>query len=366
MNPATFRRSALVGIAVLILLGSNVAFADPKGTATTQPINFTVGTQAAPAGTVVNLGDQKYAVSGGQVALAMIGGQQVDPGATLKFSLNAQVKGLSATGNVHFELKGTIAGVPISVKGDFPVNRTMTQALSMVVPGPSGSCLGKAAKSCSELPTFFAGTGNVNVKVGDPSKPMKMTMMLENPYFNPFGAPILLASADGSISIVTTYDVGKITWAGSEVTGPINGTLGSSTPISGTLSLNTTETENLVTGTAVDRGTIALDGMTPAWLDTIGRPGTYTGTSCIPGPDPACTPVPPGSGADCTPMFNIPGVTSGLCTATGFDSMGHFTVNADPPHEQRVTINGTYATTWTAPALAFSSVVSGTVTTQSK
>lgn len=343
----------------MLLIGGNAAFADPKGAnTTTQPISFTVGSPTNPSGTVVDLGDQKYTVSGGQVVLAMIGGQMLDPGATLTFSLKADVKGISITGNANFNLQGTVAGQPISVSGNFPISDQLTFA--NVLPGPSGSCAGREAKACSELPVFFAGTASVQMKTGSPgtpaaplTPPLRTTMELENPYFNPFGAPIVLTSADGSIFIVTTYDVGNITWRGSSVEGPITGTLGTSTPISGTLSLNSTETENLVTGTAIDSGTIALDSMTPATLDTQGAPGTYNGTSFIPLPTP---------GNDCSAAFGFPGL--GICTQTGFNSAGQFTIQSGPQFAQQTTITGTYATAWTTPALMFSSTITGTVTTQ--
>jgi hypothetical protein len=359
-------RVGLVAVTtLLLLLGGNAAMADTMG-ATTQPISFTVGSIANPAGTVVNLGDQKYTVSGGSVVTAMVNGQTVDPGsATLKFSMNAEVKGLSTTGNANFNLQGTIVGQPVSVTGQFSISKKLTIVGASVLPGPTGVCAGKAAKSCSELPTFFVGIAKVEETMGGSSQSLRTTMELENPYFNPFGMPILLTSADGSIFIIATYSVGTILWTGSDVEGPITGTLGAvasatsasttpPTPISGTLSLNSTELENLVTGTAVDHGAIALDSMTPSSLTTPDQPGSYTGTSMIPLPAP---------GSDCSTMFGLPAGT-GICTATGFNSMGHFTVMGSPQNGQQVTIAGQYTTTWTVPALAFSSVVSGTVTTQ--
>lgn len=367
MNSTTLRRSVLVGTALLLLIGGNAAFAAPGANTTTQPISFTVGSPTNPLGTVVDLGDQKYTVSGGQVVLAMIDGQLLDPGATLKFSLTAEVKGISTTGHANFALQGMVGGQPISVSGNFPISSKQT--LANVLPGPSGSCTGKEANSCSELPVFFAGTANVQVKTGSAAAPsgpgpapptpaQGTTMELENPYFNPFGAPIVLTSADGSIFIVTTYNVGNITWKGSSVTGPITGTLGTSTPISGTIVLNTTETENLLAGTAVDRGVIAFESMTPATLNTQGTPGTYTGTSYIPLPTP---------GNDCSAAFGFPGL--GICTQTGFNSVGQFTTQGGPPgpgpaQQRQTIISGSYVTTWTTPALMFSSTTAGSVTTQ--
>jgi hypothetical protein len=357
MGSSRAREGAPAAIVLILLMGSSAAFADPNPVGSSQPLTFTVGSAANPVGTVLNLGDQRYVVSGGQVITAKIAGIPLDPGATLKFSMTAEVKDLKAIGNVNFNLQGTLAGKAVSVLGDFQISSAQT--LAQVLPGPSGTCTGPSAKSCSELPVFFGGAADVLVKAGDPSKPLRMAMELENPYFNPFGMPILLASADGSIFIITTYDAATIQWLDSQVGGPITGTLGTSTPVSGTLSLNSTEQEDLVTGTAVDRGTIALDSMSPATLNTVGAPGRYSGISTIPPP-----PNPLPAGLDCTPMFLIPGVSSGLCTETGFNSMGQFTLKGDP--RQTTTITGQYATTWTTPALAFSSIVTGTVTTQTK
>ncbi len=354
MNSVTFRRTALVATALLLLLGSNAAFADPKGTATSQPLSFTVGSPQAPIGTVLDLGDQKYVVSGGQVVTAMIGGVPLDPGATLRFSLNAEVEGIMATGSANFKLQGTQEGQQVSVSGTFPINPLLTMTLASVMPGPSGTCSGKAVKSCSELPTFFVGTAVVQTKVGDPTNVSKTTMELENPYLNPFGAPIVLTSADGSIFIVTTYDVGTIHWRGSQVQGPITGTLGTSTQVTGMLSLNSSETEDLVAGTAVDHGTIAFDSMTPAMLNTQGPPGKYNGTSSIPTPNPLF---------DCTSAIGFPFLSSAgisVCVQTGFNSSGQYSVKSNGA--EQVTIAGQYITTWTTPALAFWTASTATVT----
>ena len=95
------------------------------------------------------------------------------------------------------------------------------------------------------------------------------------------------------------------------------------------------ELENLVTGSAIDAGTISFSSMTPSSLDAK---GFYVGSSTIPTTGTS----------DCSASTGIPGT----CTETGFQSTGHFTMSG---------ISGSYNTTWGVPALGFSSAVNATV-----
>jgi hypothetical protein len=386
MNSIKIGRSALIAMAVLLLLGSNAALADSKGTGNSQPLSFAVGTHSAPTGSLLDFGGQKYAASGGTVVLPLtaIEGQPLTA-ATLHFSLSAEVKGLKANGHVRFELDGMAGGQPITVRGDYGINNTETStpANAFVVSPSGGACTGKAAKACSELPLSFIGDAHVKVTVGN-GRPqaMKETMLIENPYLNPFGNPIVIASLDSTIVIVATYTSGTITWTDSRVTGTIDsGTLGggsSSSPVTGTLSLNETEEENLLTGTATDRGAVALTGMTPSSLNAAGK---FTGNSVIP----------TAGELDCSTLFGFPPFPpgQGVCTQTGFNSAGQYTMTGsscdnkgnnngdnnngdnqgnnkcDKAGDGAVTIRGQYATTWTIPALSFSTTSTGTVTTAS-
>jgi hypothetical protein len=160
------------------------------------------------------------------------------------------------------------------------------------------------------------------------------TMQIESPYFNPFGAPIVLASMDNSIVIAATYTSGNIIWAGTKVGGATFGTLGS-TQTSGAFNMTSSEFENLVTGRSMDAGTISFSSMTSSSLDAK---GFYVGTSTIPTT----------GSSDCSASTGIPGT----CTETGFQSIGTFTMSG---------ISGSYNTTWGVPALGFSSTVSATV-----
>jgi len=182
-------------------------------------------------------------------------------------------------------------------------------------------------------------------------------MRIENPYFNPFGAPIIIASSDLAIVITTTYDVGTIDWSGAVVAGAVtSGTLGggsSATPVTGELILDSNENENLVAGTATDRGTVALVSMTPSTLDVS---GTFSGTSAIPTTGEV----------DCSPIIGFPSFPAGqgVCTETGFNSVGRYAMTATNSGEgSNVVVIGRYTTTWTIPALAFSVASTAFVTT---
>jgi hypothetical protein len=165
------------------------------------------------------------------------------------------------------------------------------------------------------------------------------TLQIESPYFNPWGAPIVLASTDNSIVIAATYTKGSILWAGTTLAGTIVGTLGTAAA-SGTFSMTNTEYENLVAGTASDAGSISYSSMTPSSLNAKGH---YTGTSTI-----------PTAGAlDCSAATGIPGT----CSWTGFQSGGRFTFTSNGD----AAITGTYSTAWGTPALSFVSTVSATV-----
>ncbi|MDA4116153.1 MAG: hypothetical protein OK442_06330 [Thaumarchaeota archaeon] len=379
MNPRQVGRSALAAIAVLALLGTNAALAD-SSLGTPIPFTFAVGTQAAPTGSVLDFGDQTYNASGGVVILPLteIEGQPVTA-ATIHFSLSAEVKGLKVVGVVRFDLEGTSGGQPVSVTGQYGVNNaeTSTQANAIIISPTGAPCTGKAAKACSELPLSFIGNANVQVKVGSAaSKTLKETVLTENPYLNPFGKPIVIASTDSAIVIVATYRSGTILWNGSQVTGAItSGAFGAAPSvenIAGTLGLNSTEHEHLVAGTATDSGTAALTGMSPSIMDAAGN---FTGNSVIP----------TAGELDCSPLFGFPSFPpgQGICTETGFNSVGQYTMSNQGCSSQgsngcdgqgdggcngqvhcSVTITGQYVTTWTIPALSFSTVSAGILTTQ--
>ena len=343
--------TAITSISLLVLLmgGTTAAYASTPS----QTLSTTV------TGGVTNLGNQHYSVNGGQVAFAAIAGLSIDPTtATLQYSINADQTGLNTKGSGNFVLTGkTIDGMSVSVIAQIIINSSVAAAAF-----PTGC----SADCTSELPFFFLGTSNVQVTVAGTTQMLPETMQIESPYFNPFGAPIVLASTDNAIVIAATYTQGTILWTGTQVAGVMTGTL-DSTPVSGQFSTNSGEYENLVAGTARDYGTISFTSMTPSSLNAK---GFFIGGSTIP----------TNNTSDCSVLTGIPGT----CTETGFQSNGQFIMSSnqtglnsgDQVHsndqgrhsaatpQQNSRISGSYSTTWGVPALDFSSSIAATVSKQ--
>jgi hypothetical protein len=316
-------RKGLVGSSALIVLLLVVALHGAYATPTSLPLTATGG--------VLYLGTQTYNVSGGAFVYGYVNGHLVDPStAVLSFAISAQVVNMSTSGTASFSLAGTtdIGGINESITADGQIQISAEY---------NATTIGN-----SELPLFFVGGSNTTVAVngGAPSVATP-TFDLESPYFNPWGAPIVLAAEDNSTVIVCTYDVGTIRWQGTETLGAVNGTMGGS-PVAGSLSIVSQENEDLVAGTATDSGTIALSGMSPSLLDVS---GSYTGTSTIP----------TAGEADCSPDVGFPASSPGLgvCTQTGFDSSGQATMQ-----NGQFQVAGSYTTTWGVPALGYSSALS--------
>jgi hypothetical protein len=337
MGASALRRSALASVAVLLLLGGGFSLVGAAPSATT-PLSLTVPSNL---GSVQNLGDQTYVVSGGQVAAAAVGGIPLDPGAQVTFSLKAEVEGAHISGSAAFQLRGSVSGAPVSASGVVAITNSLTITQ---VGGPLASTCPKAGASvCGVLPVLFGGVASILVTMAGSTAHYLTVLYFENPYFNPFGKPIVIAAVDNAVVIAATYDVGTIQWQGSQVAGPVVGVLGTSTHVAGIINLVSTETEDLVAGTAVDHGTISLSSMTPSFLDVT---GSYKGTSYIPLPGPQ---------DDCSTLLGFP-AGSGVCTLTGFDSAGSLAMGGSS-----VLVVGSYSTIWTVPALAFSSATTAIV-----
>lgn len=298
-------KTALSAMALLFLLGgSTAAFAN-----TSQPISLT------GQGYVTSLGNQTYTVAGGQVAYAYVDGQLVN-NARITYGFYAVQTGETTSGYGTIRLTGTIQGFGnVVVSGTFNLddNTPTTQILPLY------------------LPNFFVSDApNVGITLGGSTTALGQPLLIENPYFNPFGNPILITSYDeATIIIAATYSVGTIQWTGTQVTSQVTGTIGT-TPVSGFQTLTGNEFENLVAATASDQGQTSWSDMTPSSLNGV---GTYQGTDVI-----------PQQGAtDCSPA-ELPGI----CTETGFYSQGTFTIGD---------IHGTYTTQWGIPALTFISTI---------
>ena len=166
----SIRRTALTSIAILMLLGgTTAAFADSP-----QSLNATM------TGAVTNLGTQTYSVGGGQVVYAMIDGTPIDANSgTIQYFLFATQSGVTTEGfaNVHFT--ATVGGTHVSVSGSFQINGADMGA------GLPANC-STAAGNCQEiLPFDFIGTSNVQFTIG--TQTQSETLIVESPYWNPFG-----------------------------------------------------------------------------------------------------------------------------------------------------------------------------------
>jgi hypothetical protein len=319
----TLSSAALALVALLLVLDGAI----PSGfaAAPTQPRILS----ASVTGGVSNLGRQTYAVSGGQVAFAEIAGQVINPqDASITYDLNVVQTGVSSLGEASLNLTGTSStGLQVSVVGSFVIDGNVPAA--ELPTGCSSGCT-------SALPFFFLGNSSaVEIKVGDFTQTGSETLEIESPYFNPFGAPILLASADGSIVIAVTYTEGSILWAGTQLGGHMIGTVGS-TPVTGSFNMTSNENEDLVRGEAIDAGVLQFSSMTPPSVD---GGGVEIGLSTIP----------TAGATDCSAMTGVPGT----CTETGFQSTGEFFITGN---------TGDYSTAWGVPALGFSSQIRASVT----
>lgn len=307
------RTSLLTSIAILVLLGgSTAAFAD-----TSQQLSM------AATGGVTYLGTQTYTVAGGAVEYAAVNGQTLThPHLSYYFqATQAGADGAGTSGYGTLTLTGRSDGARVTVTGSFGFDTD----LPLTTIG-------------TDLPGFFVSYApNVYITTSGSTQPLGQALTIESPYLNPFGGPIVIATADdgATLTIVATYTTGNIYWQGTQVGGELSGTLGS-TPVTGMLSLTSNENENLVAGTAYDRGTISFSGMTPSSLNVNGN---YQGTDYI-----------PTTGAiDCSSEVTF---IEGTCYETGFQSQGSFNAQG---------IYGSYNTQWGVPAIGFYTVIQATL-----
>jgi hypothetical protein len=167
---------------------------------------------------------------------------------------------------------------------------------------------------------------------------MTLPMQFESGFLNPFGGPIFIASDGGEIFIVATYTASGVSWTGTQLGGTAVGSLAGA-PVAGGFAMTVSAFEDLKAGTEVESGTIALVGMTPSTLNATGH---FSGRSTIP------------LGTPCPDVLGFP---PGTCQLTGFQSAGEFSMDL----ASGGSISGSYATSWTVPAVAFTSSVSATV-----
>jgi hypothetical protein len=286
-------------------------------------------------GGITNAGPQKWTMSGGNLITALDTSPDLAAATwtTVHYSMAANVNGLSALGNFSLHLTGTAGdntikvGIHTTISGAIPA--VCFQSYSI-----SGTCV---SGDTSEIPAYFIANGYMRVhETGDAVTKTPITLMIEDAALNPFGGPIVISSADGSLLVVATYDHARTVWQGVQTGGSLTGTIGL-TPVSGSFVQTIHTDEDYVSGTATDSGQISLVGMSPSSLDSNGQ---FHGTSTIPTTGTI----------DCSPM-GLPKT----CTETGYVSTGTF--HLDP---SGVSFTGNYNVQWPAPSIVFG----GTITAQ--
>ena len=292
-----------------------------------------------PQGWITNAGPQHWTMSGGVLGLASDTATSVPSGVSwtsVNYTLTADVNGLSTKGSFKFHLQGT---APDGSKINVRINTTIDSSVPAVC-FPSYAITGVcSAGDTSEIPAYFVASGYVRVQIGSSLSPRSdVTLLVEDAALNPFGAPIVISSTDGSLVVVATYYHARTVWDGVQTAGTVTGTIGKSTAVSGSFTQKIATNENYVTGTATDKGQIDLVGMTPSSLNSHGE---FHGTSSIPTTGTI----------DCSP----PGL-AGTCLETGFVSMGSFSM-ADP---KGLAFDGTYSVVWPAPSILFGGSIAGT------
>jgi uncharacterized protein YfiM (DUF2279 family) len=341
---------ALSLLAVFLLSGSGLIAANAQGTTQQQPLSFSA------FGGVASAGNQYYDIQqSGQPVMASIVGYTFDSAQPVHFTyyLSASVNGLSSSGVAFFDLTASlVGGGTVTIMGYAPIN-SQVPALCL----PSGSTSGMCAPGdTSSIPAFFVSSNTMllivtNLNGHTSMQTQTLPMLFESAYMNPFGAPIVLGSADSfaTLLIITPYSTGTVSWNGVVTEAQVMGTYGT-TSVSGNLVQVTSEHENLVTGTSNDHGTMALSHM----VDSNGNPvsaldarGTFSGTSV----------TPMQGGVDCSSSIGFP-VGFGVCTMYGFDSTGTFNLSGS-----HTMISGSYSTVWGIPAFTFTASATGTVTT---
>jgi hypothetical protein len=326
---------ATLSIMALFLISSPITVrADSYNAASSKQVSLDI-----PQGWITDAGPQHWTMSGGVLGLASDTATPVLSAVTwnsVNYNLSADVKGLSTKGSFTLHLQGTTAdGRTINLRVHTTINSSIP-AVCFPSYSVTGVCL---AGDTSEIPAYFVANGHLRVQLGSNVSPKyNVTLLVEDAALNPFGAPIVITSMDGSLLVVATYDHAKTVWDGVQTAGIVTGMMGKSSVVSGTFTQKIATDENYVTGTATDKGQIALVGMTPSSLNSHGR---FQGTSTIPTT----------GSMDCSPV-GLPGT----CLETGFLSVGSFAM-ADPKGS---VLQGTYNVQWPTPSILFGGNMTGT------
>jgi hypothetical protein len=327
---------ATLSILALFLISGPIteAYAYSPASTSTQSVALNI-----QQGWIANAGPQEWTMSGGILAFASDTATPVLSAVTwtsVNYSLVADVNGLSTSGTFRLHLKGTTAdGRNINLRFHTIINSSIP-AVCFPSYSITGSCL---PGDKSEIPAYFIANGHLRIQLGsNVSSKYNVSLVIEDAALNPFGAPIVISSTDGSLLVVATYDHAKTVWSGVQTAGIVNGSIGT-TAVSGSFAQTTTTVENYVTGTAKDNGQIALVGMTPSKLDSK---GTFQGSSTIPTTGTI----------DCSPV-GLPGT----CLETGFLSEGSFSMI----NSNGASLRGTYDVLWPAPSIVFGGNITATL-----
>ena len=205
-------------------------------------------------------------------------------------------------------------------------------------PNAAGVC---PSSDETAIPAFFIVPVAATETIGSSTTTTELTLLVESPIMNPFGAPIVIASTDGSINIVASYESATATWTNVKLAAALSGTLDDQT-VSGTLTQVANAVENFNTGTEYEWGSVSFQNMSPSSLNSQ---GLYTGTST----------VPTAGSYDCSALAGLP---EGTCTETGLTSTGNFYMMG----QGGTYISGSYTVNWPAPSVTFTGTAIATVT----
>jgi len=336
----TFTVLAILLLAVSGLLTSNFPTSASYNSSQHLSINLT--------GSVVSAGSQQYLIQqSGPAASVTVPGYSIVSG-QIDYNLTAFITGESVLGAANFILHGTQSGGgQINVSSDIPLVGMIAGVClpNYDAPSASGAC---ESNDTSAVPAFFVGMGPVQIVTSSSNVTLSNVVMLfESAYLNPFGAPLVISSNDSSIVIITGYTSAIASWNNVVDSGAISGSFGNES-ISGIFGQVASEHENLVTGRANDSGRMTFSSVTNGTGSAVSQldvTGSYSGNSSIP----------LAGSYDCSASLGFP-AGSGICTDTGFDSAGSFSLLGGINH-----IVGSYRSTWTIPAFGFSGNASATL-----
>jgi hypothetical protein len=314
----------------LLFASPIAASAQSVRTSSDRSLQLTVaGNPLVALGTgIIATKDQQWFFSGRDLVRATVGGVNANPSSSkVNYVLSAEVNGLSADGTFALSLSGTDSDrsqISYVVQG-----AVIGYAPSICFPSYTTAPSSCQTSDTSGIPAFF----EIMLSSGQ-------ILLVETPIMNVFGGPIVIASPDGSVLIVATYNKAAVVWSNVQLAGSLSGTLGS-IPVSGLFTQTVKARENFMTGRENESGTISFVHMTPSSLDSAGQ---FSGQSS----------TPTTGGIDCSVNLNLP---PGTCILTGLLSHGGFALTGD----NGVTVDGKYSIVWPAPSVIFSGSIAAQV-----